>query len=351
MDRRVTTQDVTWFLDLNRSGQLNLDPPYQRRSVWTANDRRFFLDTLFRNYPSPAIFLHKEIQPNGAARYHVVDGKQRLQTILLFVGNKLRVAPEFGDDRLNNKRWKDIDKEVDLKHAFWNYQITVEIIDILDGELVNAVFDRLNRNSRKLTPQELRHAKFDGWFVTRAEIETEADLWRTLGVTSRARSKRMMDVQFMSELMTVVLTGEPRGFDQTFLEEIYAQYDDVGELEGFSEEEFTNRFNRTKDALDAIEKHNKSVSRWAKGFGPLYSLWSVLATAENLPAAEDIAERYEQFMSRVDDLANLELGAPTPVGIEYALAAKYRENARGASTEQPQRLGRHEALKAALNLE
>lgn len=350
MDRRVTTQDITWFLDLNRSGQLNLDPPYQRRSVWTINDRRFFLDTIFRNFPSPAIFLHKEIGPNGAARYHVVDGKQRLQTILLFVNNKIRIADEFGDDRLNNKRWKDIDKETDLKHLFWNYQVTVEIIDILDGELVNAVFDRLNRNSRKLTPQELRHAKYDGWFVTRAELETESDVWRILGVTSRARSKRMMDVQFMSELMAVVIAREARGFDQTFLEEMYAEYDEIAELADFSEEDFTTRFNRTKDALAAIEEHNKSVSRWAKGFGPLYTLWSVLALADALPDLVGVANRFEAFMSKVDELSGLEPGAATPQEPDYALAAAYRENSRGASTEQPQRLARHAALKAALEL-
>jgi hypothetical protein len=42
MQRRPTTQDVTWFLDQNRNGQLQLTPPYQRRSVWTTKDRRFF---------------------------------------------------------------------------------------------------------------------------------------------------------------------------------------------------------------------------------------------------------------------------------------------------------------------
>jgi hypothetical protein len=350
MDRRVTTQDITWFLDLNRSKQLNLDPPYQRRSVWTLNDRRFFLDTIFRNFPSPAIFLHKEIGANGAARYHVVDGKQRLQTILMFVDNKIRISEEFGDDRLNNKRWKDLDKETDLKHVFWNYQVTVEIIDILDGELVNAVFDRLNRNSRKLTPQELRHAKYDGWFVNRAELETESDIWRTLGVTSRARTKRMMDVQFMSELMAVVITGEPRGFDQAFLEDTYAEYDDITQIADFSEEDFTNRFNRTKDALGAIEEHNKSVSKWAKSFGPLYSLWSVLATADELPDLAQVGNRFESFMAKVDELSALEPGTPVPVGADYALAAAYRENSRGASTEHPQRLARHAALKAALEI-
>ena len=62
MDRRPTTQDITWLLDLERNSQLDLDPPYQRRSVWTRK-----------------VFLHKSMTDDGAATYHVVDGKQRLQ--------------------------------------------------------------------------------------------------------------------------------------------------------------------------------------------------------------------------------------------------------------------------------
>jgi hypothetical protein len=38
MKRRPTTQDISWLLDLARNKQLDLDPPYQRRSVWTNKD-------------------------------------------------------------------------------------------------------------------------------------------------------------------------------------------------------------------------------------------------------------------------------------------------------------------------
>src|SRR4051794_17910701 len=62
VERVVSTYDVTWLLDLHKNNQLDLDPSYQRKSVWTPKDRRFFMDTIFRNYPSPALFLHKTIE-------------------------------------------------------------------------------------------------------------------------------------------------------------------------------------------------------------------------------------------------------------------------------------------------
>jgi hypothetical protein len=349
MQRQPTTQDITWLLDLDRNRQLDLEPPYQRRSVWTPKDRRFFLDTIFRNYPSPAIFLHKNISNDGSVRYHVVDGKQRLQTILLFVNNKISLAQDFGDARLNGKRWREIDKEIELKHRFWNYLVPVEMIDVPNGELINTVFDRLNRNSRKLTAQELRHAKFDGWLISKAEFEADSEYWRDLGIATRARSKRMTDVQFISELLSVVLEERPLGFGQEELDDLYARYDDLAELEDFSEEDFIERFEGAKSFISEMEKYNGCVRRWSKGFGPFYTLWCVVSLADNLGDAIATATKYDQFMSLVDELNGLEAGTVIPNNADYQLAARYRENARGASTEGPQRQERFEILSEALS--
>jgi hypothetical protein len=239
MNRRPTTQDISWLLDLNRNGKLDLDPPYQRKSVWTTKDRQFFLDTIFRDYPSPAIFLHKTTSTDGSSTYHVVDGKQRIETILRFVNNKVRIAKDFGDVRLDGKNWKQLEGEQALQRCLWNYQIPVEMVDVIEGKIVNEVFDRLNRNSRRLTDQELRHAKFEGWFVTIAEAEEEKDSWKKLGIVTTARAKRMADTQFISELLMVVITREIAGFDQDAIDIFYGKYDEIDEVENFNEESFT----------------------------------------------------------------------------------------------------------------
>jgi len=129
MNRRPSTQDVTWLLDLSRNNQLDLESPYQRRSVWTLKDRQFFLDTIFRNYPSPSIFLHKTIDDAGKSTYHVVDGKQRLETILNFVDDKIRLSPNYGDVQLDGKKWSDLTEMPNIRQRFWNYQITVDQLD------------------------------------------------------------------------------------------------------------------------------------------------------------------------------------------------------------------------------
>ena len=352
MQRRPTTQDISWLIDLHRNKQIDLDPPYQRRSVWTNKDKQFFLDTIFRNYPSPAIFLHKTISDEGQTTYHVVDGKQRTETILDYVNDQLRLASDYGDVRLNGKRWSDLSGE--LKRQFWNYQITVEQIDIVDGTLINEVFDRLNRNSRKLTRQEMRHAKFDGWLITEAESEANREEWSEFGVVTRSRTRRMADVQFVSELMLVLLEKRMMGFDQDQIDAFYAKYDDLLDTAPeFDEDNFRKEMDEVRSYIGEMEAHNQVISQHAKALANFYTLWCLIALNGDLSIPERFAEDYKGFMEKVEFLAShedLTSFLQTSDGQSYSFPFAYLNNFRGANTDFSPRDGRYQALyKALLN--
>ena len=65
MVRKQNFQTIAWFWDLYQRDRLDLDPPYQRRSVWNQNYKNYFIDTILLGYPAPAIFLNEEISPDG----------------------------------------------------------------------------------------------------------------------------------------------------------------------------------------------------------------------------------------------------------------------------------------------
>jgi hypothetical protein len=353
MNRRPSTQDITWLLDLNRNGQLDLDPPYQRRSVWTIKDKQFFLDTIFRNYPSPAIFLHKTIDDAGKATYHVVDGKQRTQTILDFVNDKLRIGKDFGDVRLDGKKWSELGGETDLRQKVWNYQLTIEQIDFVEGKVVNEVFDRLNRNARRLTPQELRHAKFDGWFISLVEAEAGREEWAIFGVVTKARAKRMADGQFISELLLVELERRVLGFDQDALDELYGKYEVPESIPEFDEDARLEAFEQHKNYLLALENSNNAITQYAKALANFYTLWCLVVLTPDLPLKpEELAPRYTAFMQKVVELSaqqeNLQAFLVEHPGQDYAHALTYLNNFTGANTDLAQRQARLEALRAGV---
>ena len=348
MSRTPTTQDISWFLDLYDKDQLNLDPPYQRRSVWSPRDRRYFIDTILNNYPAPPIFLHKTLDENGRSTYHVVDGKQRLQTIIMFRDNKLAIPDDFSDVTLRKKKWKDLEKAT--RERFWNYILIVEMLPDTGEAAIRNTFERINRNSRQLTPQEMRHAKYDGWFIRAVEKEATADEWREFGVVTTARAKRMADSQFISELFALTIQKKIVGFDQDALDEIYADYEEIEENELFVEDDFQKEIARCKTQVSAMVAINERVRDALKAQGHFYSLWGVLnLDAARLPETKTLTERYVKFIEAVFLRLAAPIEAEAPGNDPWKVAvADYAANIRGASTDVTPRLTRHRALCIAL---
>lgn len=345
MDRTPRPQDISWFLDLRRLNQLDLDPPYQRKSVWTRGDKQYFLDTIFHNYPCPAVFLHKTISDEGETKYYVVDGKQRLQTIFDFVDGQISIPKDFGNSLLAGKKWGKLD--ADAKRTFWNYLITVEMLPSVDDAIVNSVFERINRNARKLTAQELRHAKYDGWLISVAEAEAEKYEWREFGIVTATRAKRMSDVQFISELVILIIKKEIIGFDQDTIDRFYADYDAPTEgAPDFVEEEFVEEFEGVKRYLSNMNEVNSCVKRYAKTLAHFYSLWSYVTLSGQGRSANDMAEKYALFMEKVTkELEGRELDYSDDIDA----VRLYASNMRGAITDSTPRRERHKALKLALD--
>lgn len=341
-------QQITWFIDLANTEQLNLDPPYQRKSVWTLKDRKFFLDTIFKNYPCPAIFIHKITDEDGKTTYNVVDGKQRLQTILMFKNNELTISKDFGDTTLDGKTFKELTTE--QKRIFWDYILVVDFVDLPNPDLINEVFDRLNRNAKNLNEQELRHAKYSGWFLTEAEKETENPFWESIKISTKAKNKRMKDVQFISELLMVILEKNIVGFDQDHITELYAKYDNPLDTEDtepdFEEDSYINKKEKVRRYIEKMEE-SKVITKWATTVNNFYTLWSLVAlNVDKLPSAEKIATKYDAFMEKVESM-NDDTDSKKLSG-QDKLAYLYYSSSRGASTDLKQRSERLDALKTAI---
>ncbi|MHC6231738.1 GmrSD restriction endonuclease domain-containing protein [Arthrobacter sp. MMS24-T111] len=85
----VSAKADTWkieeFIGLAKEQELNLAPSYQRGDVWRTGARQMLVESILRGIPLPSVIL---LMPSDAQdqQYEVVDGKQRLTSILRFVG-------------------------------------------------------------------------------------------------------------------------------------------------------------------------------------------------------------------------------------------------------------------------
>ncbi len=305
MSRTINFQTVSWFWDLYNRKLLDLDPPYQRRSVWNQDYKDFFVDTVLNSYPAPAIFVYQEITPEGVSKVSIVDGKQRLSTLFEFANNEFPVYEKATIERFRGKYFKDLDPED--KQNFWKYQFAIEYVSSSDEQIISNIFNRINRNVIKLTPQELRHAKFNGDFITTVE-ELTSWMFEYLGGSfpkiDRRSKKQMKDIEMVAQLLLLLEDGV-RAYNQEYLDKAFSARDISWEKKEDIEYEFRNTIKYIKDILDLSQDINLFRTR-LKNQADFYSLFGAIAelNRENdngLTISKDIGERLNNFLEVVGD--------------------------------------------------
>src|SRR5438132_5937766 len=81
-----TVYKVSDFLSWQRADSLSLSPSFQRRSVWPTAAKSFLIDTVVRGLPMPIIILREQTNLDTLEPVReVVDGQQRLRTVISFI--------------------------------------------------------------------------------------------------------------------------------------------------------------------------------------------------------------------------------------------------------------------------
>lgn len=77
------------------AGSLLRNPEYQRGEAWSEVQKATFIDSLLRDYPVPALFLHvvedAGLEDAPAKKFEVVDGQQRLTALRAFKDGKFKL--------------------------------------------------------------------------------------------------------------------------------------------------------------------------------------------------------------------------------------------------------------------
>lgn len=212
------------FLEWHRDKRLELNPNFQRGSVWTPAARSYLIDSLLRGLPIPKVYLRTKIDVETKMTVReVVDGQQRLRAILDFASDKFALTKRAGE--FAGSKYSTLG--IDLQEAFLSYPIAVDqLLNASDTDVLE-VFARLNSYSVALNPAEKRHAKFQGefkWQVRNASREW-AQLWERFAVLSTRERVRMQDDSMIAEMFGYLLEGVGDGA-QSDIDHLYKRYDE-----------------------------------------------------------------------------------------------------------------------------
>ena len=155
--------------ELYRNNKLFINRRYQRKLVWSQQEKKDLVESIMLQYPIPLILLASQ-----SDRYEIIDGMQRLNAIFGYIENHFGVQID-GDEKYFNipdftfaqsqVTKKLVTPKVDVTFltqeqvsAFIGYPFPVTIFKTGSTDEINETFRRINSTGRKLSPQEVRQA-------------------------------------------------------------------------------------------------------------------------------------------------------------------------------------------------
>ena len=88
---------VTEAYRLYRSGKLLVNRKYQRKLVWTLEEKEKLIGSVLRGYPIPLFLFAERPQVHGSGKYEIIDGMQRLNAIFSFIENSFSFDNRYFD--------------------------------------------------------------------------------------------------------------------------------------------------------------------------------------------------------------------------------------------------------------
>jgi hypothetical protein len=271
-----TRRSISWLKQMHDLGALDVKPPFQRNPVWTPAQRSFLIDTILRGYPIPELYIQESVDDKGKEKHVIVDGQQRVRACLSFVGG------EYSLDAETVPEWPDAtidDLTPEEKKKIFGYSFIVRQLPDVPDETLRVIFGRLNRNVVALNKQELRHATYWGPFIKSMEAIADDDYWVTSGIFTANDIRRMLDIEFISEIAVAILHGIPN--KKATLDRWYEVYEEGYPDRAQVESTFRTVLGELTHLLPEISR-----TRWRKK-SDFYSLFIVLAAhVDSLPLSK-----------------------------------------------------------------
>ena len=336
----TTIRNVAWLKGTYDRGELDMKPPFQRNPVWVARQKSFLIDTILNGYPIPEIYMQETVDEKGTGKYIIADGQQRTRAVLEYIEGEFCIDAKESPD-LADLYFEDLSS--DQKKIFYQYNFVIRLLPDVSDEELRSIFQRLNKNVVSLNRQELRQATYWGPFLKTMNLISDREYWGKIDIFTPNDIRRMLDVEFISELAIYALHDFQNKKDN--LDKYYALYEEEFE----NEKEIVTIFDTVNAELFKILPEI-SDTRWRKKTD-YYTLFGLFAkhrkefplTKENRSSAKKL------LLAFADELDSFVRTNRDNNDMNFSLATKEYVKGIRASTDIGSRKARELGLKMQLS--
>ncbi|MFC0683181.1 DUF262 domain-containing protein [Novosphingobium clariflavum] len=166
----VYDMTVRQLVDMVAGGEIDVAPDYQRRFVWDDTRESELVESIYLGIPVPSLYM----AANRDGSWEVVDGVQRLSTLVHFCGGKdvrsrilrenpLKLTNLTKLTAFNGMTFEELPKSAQLGFTLRPVRVTT-LNDKSDFAVRYDLFERLNTGGVKLHAQEIRNCVMRGGF-------------------------------------------------------------------------------------------------------------------------------------------------------------------------------------------
>ena len=279
-----STKKISDLIGMIKRGDLILQPDFQRKLVWSIRHKESFIDTVLKGFPFPEIYIAQSgiDLETFQAQQVVVDGQQRLSTIISYINGELPCKKILRYSALDNQQ----------KAAFLNYDVVVRDLKDASSDTIKEVFRRINLTQYRLNDIEINNAIYEGEFISTAkDILNHLDNG-SFPLFSDNELNRMGDLNY---ILMIMATLEEGGYfaGNTMTGEYIVKYDDSYENAETMKDKILNLFH-------VIETFNLDTdSMWYRKSN-FFTMFVELSKVSQIP--DDIVAKIHSFEDEV--LAN-----------------------------------------------
>lgn len=259
-------------------------PFIYRDYFWTEVEASRFIESILLGLPVPGIFLTRNIQD----RLFVIDGQQRLKSLLFFINGEFKTKKGNKVFKLKNvqTRFEGLTfKDLDSRYRDKLFGSIIHATIIKQNSLRNNdrslfnIFQRLNTGGRPLTSQEIRIGIYPGNFNNLIEDLNRYNSWRNLLGEGHNRLKdREMILRFFAMYYDFNFYRKPL---KKFLDIFNSKCRNLDENKI---DEFSNIFKKTCDLI--MSKFDKSIFKLNNKFN--YNVLEVVMVTFAKRVSEEI---------------------------------------------------------------
>ncbi len=170
----IRSESIQRIYNFYRNKLFLVNRRYQRKLIWTVEEKRALIDSIIKAYPIPLILL-SETKQEAIDAYELIDGMQRINAIVAFIENEFDINGFYFDldTMVESKSASDsgelfqkepkMDRVICEKIA--SYIIPLSVFPYANKRSIDELFIRINSYGRHLSRQELRSAGTLGEFA------------------------------------------------------------------------------------------------------------------------------------------------------------------------------------------